>query len=263
MTFKSVAIVGVGKVGTYIVDAFVNNGRYKVTVLGRANSSVSAQKADKHQEWESKGVHLDSIDYDNHADLVSKLKGNWKKREQYYYLPFLSLCWVIGKMLVMFRNWCCCLHYLIELWPSSNCFDWCGKGSWSKAIHTFWLWRRYRTTSVIYFPTLTFGMLLMLSSTLTDNIILSFHSNIASAFHSSLQRKKSVTIYDKAGCNIHSFKLDRSTNLLSGLVLMSKTRRRQYLVLLIKRFLTQHWQILVVMSWLHLIIPQRETLFWF
>jgi len=75
MTFKSVAIVGVGNLGIHIVDAFIKDGRYKVTVLGRANSSVNTQKDAKRQEWGSKGVHLDSIDYNNHADLVSKFQG--------------------------------------------------------------------------------------------------------------------------------------------------------------------------------------------
>ncbi|KAF1993555.1 NAD(P)-binding protein [Amniculicola lignicola CBS 123094] len=63
---KNIAIVGGGgQIGTWIVDALLQKGTFNVTAVSREGSTNTP----------AKGVHIASINYDDHSSIVSALKG--------------------------------------------------------------------------------------------------------------------------------------------------------------------------------------------
>src|SRR3954470_5841595 len=71
-SFHTVTISGgTGKLGYYIVEAFLNDGSYKVKVLRRKSENEN----EKAKSLASKGAEIAYVNYDQNDDLVKALKG--------------------------------------------------------------------------------------------------------------------------------------------------------------------------------------------
>ena len=71
-SFHTVTIAGgTGKLGYYIVEAFLNDGSYKVKVLRRKSESEN----EKAKLLASKGAEIVYVNYNRHDELVKALRG--------------------------------------------------------------------------------------------------------------------------------------------------------------------------------------------